>query len=140
MTEALFADAPEPIRRWHDFMGSRDPAALAAILAEEVVFESPVVHTPQRGKEVTLLYLGAAAKVLGGESFVYDNAWFAERSAVLEFSCRIGDVAVNGVDIIAWNAAGMIDRFKVMIRPLQAINAVHAAMGAELMGGKPRSG
>lgn len=101
------------------------------------MFESPVVHRPQFGKPITALYLTAATEVLGGPSFAYLDAWYGETSAVLEFSCTldIGEerpVLVNGVDMIFWNTEGKIDRFKVMIRPLKAVNAVHALMGARL--------
>jgi hypothetical protein len=113
-------------------MRSHDPAALDALLAEDVVFESPVVHTPQRGKAVTTRYLSAAAEVLGRASFRYLDEWFSERSAVLEFACDLGGISVNGVDMIWWNDADRITGFKVMIRPLKAINAVHQAMGAKL--------
>jgi hypothetical protein len=126
---------PEPIARWHAIAQSRDPADLATLLAEEVVFVSPVVHTPQRGKAIATKYLAAATQVLGGEHFRYVGEWFAERSAVLEFVTKIEGVQVNGVDIIGWNAEGRIDSFKVMVRPLKAINALHQMMRARLAGG-----
>lgn len=120
------------IERWHELVRSKDPKALEAILADEAVFESPVVHTPQVGKPITLKYLMGALSVLNNETFRYLNEWHAERSAVLEFACEIEGVTINGVDLITWNEAGQITHFKVMIRPLKAINLLHRLMGERL--------
>ncbi len=128
MTHAV----PTPIAHWHDYMTTKSPALLDALLADEVVFESPVVHTPQRGKPVTTAYLLAAADVLGNDSFRYLNGWYAENSAILEFACEIEGVAINGIDMIHWNADGLVTNFKVMVRPLKAINMLHQQMGAVL--------
>jgi hypothetical protein len=124
--------APDTIQRWHAYMRKDDPALLDALLADDAVFESPVVHTPQAGKAKTMGYLRAAAVVLGNPSFRYLNEWHAERSAILEFACEIDGITINGVDMIWWNEAGLIDRFKVMVRPLKAINLLHQMMGARL--------
>jgi len=123
---------PLAIERWHTIVKSRDPTGLESLLANDVVFVSPVVHAPQRGKAIALKYLSAATAVLGGEHFRFVGEWFNENSAVLEFVTAIDGVEINGVDIIGWNAAGQIDRFKVMVRPLKAINALHQMMGAKL--------
>jgi len=120
------------IERWHELVKSKDPKALEAILADEAVFESPVVHTPQVGKPITLKYLMGALSVLNNETFRYLNEWHAERSAVLEFACEIEGITINGVDLITWNDAGQITHFKVMIRPLKAINLLHGLMGERL--------
>lgn len=140
MPTDIFANAPQPIARWHDYMESRDPAVLDALLDDAVIFESPVVHTPQEGKAITLKYLSAAAIVLGNPSFTYLDAWYGERSAVLEFACDLDGIKINGVDMISWNPDGRVVGFKVMVRPLKAINALHAMMGAELMKGAPKAG
>ena len=123
------------IANWHAFVRSRDPAALHALLAEDAVFESPVVHTPQAGRPIVEKYLLAAMQVLGNETFRYEGEWFAESSAVLEFACEIDGIRINGVDMIAWNEAGRITRFKVMVRPLKAINLLHQKMAARLTAG-----
>ncbi len=123
---------PKAIERWREIAKSRDPAGLESLLADEVVFQSPVVHTPQRGKAITLKYLTAATLVLGGDGFRYVGEWFGESSAVLEFMTAIDGIEIDGVDIIGWNASGRIDSFKVMVRPLKAINALHQALGARL--------
>ncbi|MET0402594.1 MAG: nuclear transport factor 2 family protein [Cystobacter sp.] len=123
----------DPIHRWHAYMTAPTREALEALLADHVVFQSPAVHTPQEGKAVTLKYLAAATEVLGGPTFRYANEWRGERSAVLEFETTLeGGIQVNGVDLIEWDEKGLITRFKVMIRPLKALNAVVSAMGAVL--------
>jgi len=117
---------------WHAFIESRDPAVLDAALAEDAVFESPVVHTPQAGKALVRLYLVGAAMTLGNETFRYVGEWRAARSAVLEFACEVDGITINGVDMIWWDEAGLITRFKVMVRPLKAINLLHQKMAALL--------
>ncbi len=124
--------APAPIERWHETAEARDPSRLEALLAEDVVFLSPVVHTPQRGKAITTKYLPAALAVLGGTDFRYVGQWIGERSAVLEFMTTIDGIEVNGVDIIGWNEAGLIDSFKVMARPLKGMEALRQRMAAAL--------
>jgi hypothetical protein len=121
-----------PIDAWHALAKDRNPRALAALLADDVVFHSPVVHTPQRGKLLATQYLGAALMILGNDSFRYVREIRGERDALLEFELELDGVAVNGVDLIRWNDAGQITDFKVMIRPLKAIQAVQQKM-AELL-------
>lgn len=125
---------PAPIQQWHAYMDTLDAATLKDLLTEDVVFESPVVHTPQAGRPITMKYLLGAAAVLNNEHFHYENEWYSPTGAVLEFVTVIDGIKVNGVDIIHWNEAGKIDHFKVMVRPLKAINMVHAKMGAMLQG------
>jgi hypothetical protein len=120
------------IQAWHDLVRSRDMSALQRILADEVVFHSPVVHTPQRGKAITTQYLQGAMQVLNNASFRYEREIVGDRDAVLEFSTTIDGILINGVDLIQWNDAGQITDFKVMVRPLKAINLLHQKMGAML--------
>lgn len=121
------------LQRWFDWMdGDHSPAGLASQLADTVVFKSPVVHTPQEGKAITMAYLTAAGETLGGDTFRYTRAFDCGDKAVLEFECVMDGIQVNGVDMIEWNGAGEIIDFKVMVRPLKAIQTVHAAMGAML--------
>ena len=122
----------DPIARWHEIVKTRDVGAMSALLAEDATFESPIVHTPQTGKAITMKYLAGALQVLNNETFRYLGEWRAERSAVLEFGCEIDGILVNGVDLIWWNEAGLITRFKVMVRPLKAINLLHRLMGEQL--------
>lgn len=125
-------DFPETIRRWHEIVESRDLKALSDILAEDAVFESPVVFTPQKGGKITFKYLAGALDVLNNEAFHYRGHWFAERSCVMEFATTLEGVEINGVDMVTWNAEGKITHFKVMVRPLQAINLLHRLMGERL--------
>jgi len=117
---------------WHRMIEERDATALDAVLADDAVFHSPVVHTPQQGKALTKLYLSAAIMVLGSANFTYVREVIGESDAVLEFTCEINGIQINGVDMIHWNADGLIDDFKVMIRPLKAVNLLHQLMGQML--------
>jgi hypothetical protein len=129
-------EAPvDPIASWHDYVRVRDPALLDALVAEEAVFRSPAVHSPQVGKAATVTYLRAAMEVLGNESFRYLNEWRGERSAVLEFEAEIDGLTANGVDIIHWDEGGRIILFKVMVRPLKVLNRLVEKMAAELSRG-----
>ncbi len=121
------------ITAWHQVVTSRDMAALGRLLADEVVFHSPVVHKPQRGKTITMKYLVGAMQVLNNEHFCYEREIVGERDAVLEFSTELDGIQINGVDLIRWNEAGQIVDFKVMVRPLKALNAVHQKMGEMLV-------
>lgn len=120
------------IARWHEVVESGDPAGLEALIAEEAVFQSPALHSPQQGKAITIEYLSAALRVLNNGTFRYLGEWRGERTAVLEFEAEVDGLTVNGVDMIWWDESGRITRFKVMIRPLKALNAVIARMAAEL--------
>lgn len=123
---------PDAIAQWHIIVRTRDARGLAELLAEDVVFYSPVVHTPQIGKAITTKYLTAALHVFFNDSFRYVREVIDERDAVLEFETEIDGIIVNGVDIIKWNDDDKIIEFKVMIRPLKAINLIHQKMGEML--------
>ncbi|WP_211453924.1 nuclear transport factor 2 family protein [Collimonas antrihumi] len=120
------------IERWHEIVRSRDITSLKALLADDVVFESPVVHTPQSGNAITSKYLAAALHVLNNGPFRYLNEWLGPDSAVLEFQTTCDGILINGVDMITWNDKGLITHFKVMIRPLKAVNKIHELMGQML--------
>ena len=120
------------LERWYAYTKSHDVAALRDLLHPDVVFESPVVHTPQRGRDITFKYLSSALKVLGGPAFVYVGEWKSRDGAVLEFETEIDGIAINGVDIIRFADDGRIVHFKVMVRPLKAINLLHRMMGEQL--------
>lgn len=120
--------------RWYGYMRSHHRAALAALLDADAVFESPVVHTPQRGHAIVYKYLTSAEQVLGGPGFKYTGEWTSPTGAVLEFETEVEGVRINGVDIITFSDDGeRIVHFKVMIRPLKAINLLHRLMGEMLM-------
>ena len=126
----------DPIHRWHEMVQARNSRGLDTLLADDAVFHSPVVHTPQVGKAITAKYLSAAFFVFFNDSFHYVREVRSGLDAVLEFEVTIDGIAVNGVDMIRWNDAGQITEFKVMLRPLKAINLIHQKMGAMLAGGK----
>jgi SnoaL-like domain len=130
----------QAIATWHELVRSRNTNGLAALLADDVVFHSPVVHTPQVGKAVTTQYLAAAFHVFFNDSFRYVREIVGAHDAVLEFQVEIEGISVNGVDIIKWSDEQRIVEFKVMIRPLKAINLIHQKMAAMLQAnykGKP---
>ncbi len=120
------------LARWHDFIKGRGQQTklLSEILADEVIFRSPVVWTPQEGKAITMRYLIAAAQVL--EDFKYHREFTSEDSIGLEFTARIGDTIVKGIDLIRFNPAGQIIDFEVMARPARALQALGMAMGEKL--------
>ena len=125
------------LARWHDYMmGGADPAVLSDLLADDVVFHSPVVHTPQAGKPIVMAYLVAASHVLGNDSFHYVRELVDGDEMMLEFATELDGIAINGVDIIRFNADGRITDFKVMVRPLKAINKVWEMMAAQLAASK----
>lgn len=120
------------ISKWHEIVRSRDASGLGELLADDVVFYSPVVHAPQVGRAITVMYLTAAIYVFGNDTFRYVREVVGENDAVLEFETEIDGITVNGVDMIKWNAEGCITEFKVMVRPLKAINIIHQKMGEML--------
>ncbi|KUR75968.1 nuclear transport factor 2 family protein [Novosphingobium sp. FSW06-99] len=117
---------------WHRYMLSNDPALLADLIADDAVFHSPVVHTPQAGKAKVFAYLTAAGKVLGNDSFRYVRELIDGPEVMLEFIVDIDGIAINGIDLIRFDLEGRIVDFKVMVRPLKAINKVWELMAAQL--------
>jgi hypothetical protein len=126
-------EMPAPVAAWHAIAAARDPAGLADLLADDVVFRSPALHTPQEGKEVTTTYLSAAMVVLG-PSLTYRREWYADRSAVLEFEAELDGLTVHGIDMLEWNDEGQMTEFTVMVRPFKALEKVIERMVAELFG------
>ena len=124
--------ASDPIAAWHGILKDRNVQDLDALLAADAVFHSPVMHTPQMGKSITKAYLAAAIAVFGNDSFRYVRELKSERDAILEFEVEIEGISINGVDMIKWNEAGEITEFKVMLRPLKAVNLIHQKMAAML--------
>lgn len=118
--------------KWYGYIKSHDRTALFDLLHPDAVFESPVVHTPQRGRDIAFKYLASADKVLGGPGFTYVGEWKNDNGAVLEFETVIDGIRINGVDIITFDAEGRITNFKVMVRPLKAINMLHRLMAEQL--------
>jgi len=129
------------VETWHRFLAGELPEVLDGLLADDVVFYSPVVYTPQRGKDITTMYLQAAAQTLPGDpadgAFRYTKQVLAGDVAMLEFETTVGGKYVNGIDIIRCDDTGRIVEFRVMIRPLQAVNAVHEQMREMLASMQP---
>ena len=120
------------VDRWCDYVKTHDRAMLWDLLDPDVVFESPVVHTAQRGRDITFKYLWSVGNVLGGSGFAFVGEWRNDTGAVLEFETEVDGIRINGVDIITCGGDGRVTHFKVMVRPLKAINLLHRLMGEEL--------
>ena len=134
------------IEKWHDIMKNPGPnitEKLDDLLHDDVIFYSPVVFTPQKGKEITKLYLSAAGGVFSSNKdkeqskpkqskFRYTKELIHDNHACLEFETEINGIYVNGIDLITWNDENKITEFKVLVRPLQAVNTLHQMMGEML--------
>lgn len=127
-------DTPPTVAAWHALAAARDPSGLAALLHQDCVFRSPAVHTPQAGKALTTAYLSAALVVLG-PTLTYRREWYAEDSAVLQFSADLDGTAVDGIDMLTWDAQGLVTEFAVMVRPFKGLTALMERMAAELQRG-----
>jgi hypothetical protein len=126
------------IDTWHRLVRERDAKGLWDLIADDATFHSPVVHTPQRGRQLTYAYLYAAFQVFMNESFRYVREVVDGHDAVLEFQVEIDGIVVNGVDMIRWNDDDRIVDFKVMLRPLKAVNLIHQKM-AQALGVAPKT-
>ena len=122
---------PAALTAWHRIAADRNPAGLADLIAENAVFRSPAVHTPQEGKALTIGYLTAAVNVLG-PTLTYHRSWLAADSAVLEFTVELDGKQIHGVDMIGWNSDDRIDSFTVMVRPFKGLQVLIEHMAAEL--------
>ena len=120
---------PHAIESWHKVMVSGDVSTLPELLHDDAVFHSPVVHTPQMGKAKVMMYLSAAATVFDDTQFAYTREIISQDHAMLEFTSVVEGIEINGVDIITWDENGMITDFKVMVRPVKAVNKLWEKMG-----------
>ena len=123
---------PHAIESWHKVMVSGDVSALPELLHDDAVFHSPVVHTPQMGKAKVMMYLSAAATVFDDTQFIYTREIIGQDHAMLEFTSVVEGIEINGVDIITWDENGKITDFKVMVRPVKAVNKLWEKMGEML--------
>ena len=124
--------APVALETWHRLVRTNDASGLRELVAEDAVFHSPVVHAPQHGRKLAVMYLSAAFRVFFNPTFRYVREIVGAHDAMLEFETEIDGILVNGVDIIRWNDAGRIVDFKVMLRPLKGVNVIHQKMGEML--------
>ena len=123
-----------PLEKWRELVANKDVTGVDSLLAEDVVFHSPVIDTPQAGRAVTQQYLAAVFDIFSRYSFRYVREVVGERDAVLEFLVEIDGVSLNGVDMIRWNDAGQIVDFKVMLRPFKALKLMQTRVAAILQG------
>ncbi len=128
----MTAATPAVMQRWLRAIENWETADLEDLLAEDAVFYSPAVFTPQRGRATTLAYLRAAEQMFSDTNFHYVEKWYGENSAVLHFAAEVGGLSLEGIDMIHWNDEGSITSVKVMIRPFKALQAVIGTM-AELL-------
>jgi SnoaL-like domain len=124
-------ERPEPLTRWHRIVEEHDPALLDGLLADDCVFRSPAVHTPQEGKPLTTAYLSAALVVLG-PTLSYQHEWWDADSAVLEFTAELDGLQVHGIDMLRWGSDGRVTEFTVMVRPFKGLTQLMTLMAAEL--------
>src|SRR5215212_2007590 len=123
-----------PIEAWRRLVADKDVTGVDSLLAENVVFHSPVVDTPQSGRAITRQYLAAVFDIFAKHSFRYVREVVGEHDAILEFLVEIDGVSVNGVDMIKWNDEGQIVDFKVMLRPFKALKVMQTRVAAILQG------
>jgi hypothetical protein len=128
------SEQPPALRSWHVVVGSRDPALLDGLLADDVVFRSPAVFAPQQGKALTTMYLTSALAVLG-PSLRYVGQWHDQDSAVLEFEADLDGVYVQGVDLLRWNSESQLVSFTVMVRPMRGLQKLVELMARQLAAG-----
>ena len=124
-------DRPDTITRWREVVETNDAALLDPLLADDVVFRSPAVHTPQEGKELTTAYLRAAMVVLG-PTLTYQHEWYDASSAILEFTAELDGLTVHGIDMIRWDDTSRIAEFTVMVRPFKALQKLMELMLVQL--------
>ena len=125
------------LEKWHQVVAKKDMALLQEILADDCVFHSPILHTPQKGKALVTMYLSGAAMLLANDTFTYVREVVAGNELILEFTCEVGDITINGVDMIRVDDEGKIVDFKVMVRPLKAVETVRIGMLGMLSKMKP---
>ena len=127
---------PVGLTNWHKFVKERDMQALADALAENVLFHSPALWKAKEGKAAAILYVSCAARVL--EDFTIQRQFAGDNAVALEFSARVGELSVKGVDIFQFNDAGQIADFEVMVRPASGLQALSAAIAQQLEAVKPQ--
>lgn len=120
------------IKRWHEMLDTKDMSILNELLAEDVVFRSPVAFNPYSGKQVVFFILTNVIQVF--ENFTYHREFYTEDglSVVLEFSANVNEKKLKGIDMIRFNENGQIVDFEVMIRPKSGLEALAVQMGQRM--------
>ena len=134
MSDALQLSTPaaHTLNRWHTMLATADLKALPELLAPEAVFRSPMAHTPYPGAPVVSMILNTVFTVFEDFQYHRELASADGHSVVLEFSARVGDKQLKGIDLIRFNEQGQIIEFEVMVRPLSGLQALGEEMGRRL--------
>lgn len=135
MTKApkhLHPAAAHSLDRWHAMVVARDFSELASISHPDAIFRSPMAITPYQSAAALTLAVTTVLQVF--EDFAYHRQLASDDGldVVLEFSARVGDKRLKGIDLIRFDEAGRIVEFEVMVRPLSGLQALGAEMGARL--------
>jgi SnoaL-like domain len=131
----MMSTQPDGLAKWHKFVREQDMQALAEALADDVLLRSPAIWKPKEGKATVMLYISSVARVL--QDFTLHRQFVGDNGVVLEFSARVGQLSVKGVDILQFNAEGQIVDFEVMVRPANGLQALAAAMVQQLASADP---
>mgnify|MGYP000529450763 FL=1 len=133
-----FSQTKQSIQKWHHMLESRDMSILNDLLADDVVFRSPVAYSPYPGKQVVMFILTNVIQIF--ENFTYHREFYTEdeQSVVLEFSANVGEKKLKGIDMIRFNEQGQIVDFEVMIRPKSGLEALAAQMGQRMAAFLPK--
>lgn len=126
------------IELWHKMLETRDMSILNDLLAEDIVFKSPVAFSPYSGKQLVFFILTNVIQIF--ENFTYHREFYTEDglNVVLEFSANIGEKKLKGIDMIRFNEQCQMVDFEVMIRPKSGLEALAALMGEKMSAFSPK--
>src|SRR5262245_65104825 len=127
----LHPKAERTLQEWHRMVEALDLSEVASLCAPDAVFRSPVAHTPYEGAPLVAQFLQQAMQVFS--DFAYHRTFYCDdHSVVLEFSARVGDKALKGIDMIRFAADGRMADFEVMVRPASGLQALGAEMARRM--------
>ncbi|WDH19824.1 nuclear transport factor 2 family protein [Pseudomonas chlororaphis] len=128
----LHPQAAASLQRWHAMLAQGDLGALPDLLDSTVVFRSPMAHTPYPGAPVVSTILNTVFKVFSDFAYHRQLVTADGLSVVLEFSARVGERQIKGIDLIRFDEAGKIVEFEVMVRPMSGLQALDEEMARRL--------
>src|SRR5690606_14406778 len=128
----LQSQAAATLQRWHQFVAARDLSALPELRHPQAVFRSPRAYKPYPGAQAVNLILNTALKVFEDFAYHRELASADGLNVVLEFSARVGERELKGIDMIRFDEAGKIVEFEVMVRPMSGLQALGEEMGRRL--------
>jgi len=128
----LHPQAAASLQRWHAMLAQGDLSALPELLDASVVFRSPMAHTPYPGVPVVSTILNTVFKVFSDFAYHRELVTADGLSVVLEFSARVGERQLKGIDLIRFDEAGKIVEFEVMVRPMSGLQALGEEMARRL--------